>query len=103
MLSCKYITKFHDYASVPIGEIANPDVHETIQKNVSWEEASTLIVSEAAKFIHELCDAGRSAFINRIESTFIVVKYYEGEIDRYRRFYFENYDDDDTDDMDYED
>ena len=95
---CAYTVKYHDYASVPIGEVANPDIHETIRENVSWESASTAIVSEAAKFVHELSDAGQSAFIDRIESTFIVVKYYEGRIDRYRRFYFENYDDDDMED-----
>nr|DAK53823.1 MAG TPA: hypothetical protein [Caudoviricetes sp.] len=101
---CAYTVKYHDYAATPIGEVANPDIHETVRENVSWESASTLIVSEAAKFVHELVDAGQSAFINRIESTFIVVKYYEGKIDRYRRFYFENYDDDDADDMEnYED
>lgn len=95
---CAYTVKYHDYASVPIGEVANPDIHETIRENVSWESASTAIVSEAAKFVHELSDADQSAFIDRIESTFIVVKYYEGRIDRYRRFYFENYDDDDMED-----
>lgn len=95
---CAYTVKYHDYASVPIGEVANPDIHETIRENVSWESASTAIVSEAAKFVHELSDVGQSAFIDRIESTFIVVKYYEGRIDRYRRFYIENYDDDDMED-----
>ena len=101
---CAYTVKYHDYAATPISEVANPDIHETVRENVSWESASTLIVSEAAKFVHDLADAGQSAFINRIESTFIIVKYYEGKIDRYRRFYFENYDDDDADDMeDYED
>ena len=99
-----YTVKYHDYAAVPIGEVANPDVHEIVCENVNWESASTTIVSEAAKFVHELGDAGQSAFIDRIESTFIVVKYYEGKIDRYRRFYFENYDGDGADDMeDYED
>lgn len=103
-MMCMYTVRYHDYAATPIGEVANPDVHETIRENVSWESASTAIVSEAAKFVHELGDAGQSAFIDRIESTFIVVKYYEGRIDRYRRFYFENYDGDGADDMeDYED
>lgn len=99
---CAYTVKYHDYASVNIGGIASPDVHKTVREYVSWENASTLIVSEAAKFIHELSDIGQSAFINRITSTFIVVKYYEGEIDRYRRFYFENCDDADYDDNDIE-
>lgn len=104
MLWDSYIVKYHDYAVIPIGETASPDVHVTVQENVSWTDASTAIVSEAAKFIHELGDAGKKGVIDRIESTFITVKYYEGEIDRYRRFYFENYDDDDADDMeDYED
>lgn len=103
-MMCAYVVKYHDYAATPIGEVASPDVHETVCENVNWEGASTLIVSEAAKFVHELGDAGQSAFIDRIEKTFIVVKYYEGKIDRFRRFYFENYDDDDADDMeDYED
>lgn len=103
-MMCSYTVKYHDYAAVPIGEVANPDIHETILENVSWESASTTIVSEAAKFVHELGDAGQSAFIDRIESAFIVVKYYEGKIGRYRRFYFENYDGDGADDMeDYED
>lgn len=42
------------------------------------------------------------AHIDRIEKTFITVKYYEGKIDRYRSFYFENCDDND-DTEDYED
>lgn len=102
MLWDSYIVKYHDYAVIPIGETASPDVHVTVQENASWKDASTAIVSEAAKFIHELGDAGQSAFIDRIESTFIVVKYHEGKIDRYRRFYFENYDDavDDMEDYD---
>lgn len=107
MLQCMYIVKYYDYALVPIGEIANPAVREIVRKNVSWENVSTLIVGEAAKFVNELADAGKTAFIDRIEKTFIIVKYYEGKIDRFRRFYFENYDDDDADyddDMeDYED
>lgn len=103
-MMCTYTVRYHDYAAVPIGEVANPDIHETIRENVSWESASTAIVSEAAKFVHELSNGGQSVFIDRIESTFIVVKYYEGRIDRYRRFYFENYDGDGADDMeDYED
>lgn len=91
---CAHTVRYHDYAAMPIGEVANPDIHETIRENVSWESASTLIVGEAAKFVNELADAGKTAFIDRIEKTFIVVKYYEGKIDRFRRFYFENYDND---------
>ena len=89
-MMCTYTVEYHDYAVIPIGETASPDVNVTVQENVSLKEASTAIVSEAAKFMNELGDAGQSAFIDWIESTFIVVKYYEGKIDRYRCFYFEN-------------
>ena len=93
---CAYTVRYHDYAATPIGEVANPDSYGTIQEYVSWESASTAIVNEAAKFMNEL----DYAHIDRIEKTFITVKYYEGKIDRYRSFYFENCDDkDDMDDM----
>lgn len=91
-----YTVKYHDYAATPIGEVASPDSYGTIQQCVSWEGASTAIVNEAAKFMNEL----DYAHIDRIESTFITVKYYEGKIDRYRRFYFENCDDEDFEDND---
>ena len=57
---CAYTVRYHDYAAMPIGEVANPDIHETIRENVSWESASTLIVGEAAKFVNELADAGKT-------------------------------------------
>lgn len=95
-MMCAYTVRYHDYAATPIGEVASPDSYGTIQKYVSWEGASTAIVNEAAKFMDEL----DCAHIDRIEKTFITVKYYEGKIDRYRRFYFENCDDADFEDND---
>ena len=97
-MMCTYTVKYHDYAVIPIGETASPDVNVTVQENVSLKEASTAIVSEAAKFMNGL----DYAHIDRIKKTFITVKYYEGKIDRYRSFYFENCDDND-DTEDYED
>ena len=96
MFQCGYTVKYHDYAATPIGEVASPDSYGTIQQYVSWEGASTAIVNEAAKFMNEL----DYAHIDRIESTFITVKYYDGKIDRYRRFYFENCDYEDFEDND---
>lgn len=93
-MMCTYTVKCHDYAVAPIGEVANPDSYGIIQENVSWESASTAIVNEAAKFMNGL----DYAHIDRIEKTFITVKYYEGKIDRCRRFYFENCDDADFED-----
>lgn len=93
-MMCTYTVKYHDYAATPIGEVASPDSYGTIQEYVSWEGASTAIVNEAAKFMNGL----DYAHIDRIEKTFITVKYYEGKIDRYRRFYFENCDDADFED-----
>ena len=77
-MMCAYNVRYHDYASTPIGEVANPDSYGTIQEYVSWESASTAIVNEAAKFMNGL----DYAHIDRIEKTFITVKYYEGKIDR---------------------
>ena len=93
---CAYNVKYHDYAVIPLGETARPDVHRIIQTYVSLEGANTAIVNEAAKFMNEL----NFAHIDRIEKTFITVKYHEGKIDRYRRFYFENCDDADFEDND---
>ena len=60
---CAYTVRYHDYASTPIGEVANPDSYGTIQEYVSWESASTAIVNEAAKFMNGL----DYAHIDRIE------------------------------------
>lgn len=99
MFQCKYSVKYHDYASVPIGETARPDAYEVIDRFMEYDDARTLIVSEAAKFIHELGDDSHIGIIDRIEETFLTVRYYEGKINRYRRFYLENSDDDAMDDM----
>nr|DAY74677.1 MAG TPA: hypothetical protein [Caudoviricetes sp.] len=53
-MMCSYTVKYHDYATVPIGEVASPDSYGTIQEYVSWEGASTAIVNEAANFMNEL-------------------------------------------------
>lgn len=93
-----YSVRYHDYASIPIGETARPDVHVVVDRFMEYDKARTLIVSEAAKFMNEL----RYSHVDRIEKTFITVMYYEGKIDRYRRFYLENeneYDGPDFDDV----
>lgn len=102
MLQCKYSVKYHDYAPVNVFDIASPDVHKIIREYVSLEEASTIIDSEATKFIHELEDAGQRGAIDKTRDTVILIKYHEGEFDRYRRFYIEKRDDVDYDDNDIE-
>lgn len=99
-----FTVKFHDYAMVPVFAEAYPDIDKIICTNVDWTDASTTLVREAAKAIDDLGSIkGQSASVHRVDSSMIVVKYYDGGIERYRRFYIENYDDDmdDADAIDY--
>lgn len=84
-----YMVEYYDYAEEHAGKTASPDVYGVICKNVSFANASTVLVNEAAKSIQEL---GFGATIYRMDYDFIIVKYYDGEIKRYRRFYIEDYD-----------
>lgn len=105
MLQCEYSLKYNDWPSVNVFDLASPEVNRTIRGYLNWEEAITFIDSEATKFMNELEDAGqRGVTIERIkDNTIILVKYHEGEFERYRRFYIEKRDihcsDDDIEQM----